>query len=58
MGSLTPGASQGGVQPSSSTEFKPIESGMPKSGCDEAPKAEVHYGEPGPGIGNTRGGIR
>ncbi len=48
---------QGGVQPSTSTEFDAIEAGTPKTGFTEAPKAETCMGEPGPGIGNTRQGI-
>lgn len=57
MGSIAPGASQGGVQSSGSTEFDPIEAGTPKTGFTESPKAEVKMGEPGPGIGNSRRGI-
>lgn len=49
---------QGGVQTRPSTEASPIEAGLPKTGFDEAPKAEAYYGEPGPGVGNTRPGIR
>lgn len=58
MSNLTPGASQGGIQSSGSTEFKPDESGTPKTGFTEAPASETCFGEPGPGIGNTRAGIR
>lgn len=57
MGNLTPGASQGGIQSSKSTEFDPIEAGTPKTGFDESPKAEVKSGAAGPGIGNSRRGI-
>lgn len=49
---------QGGIQSSDSTKAAPIEAGTPKTGFDEAPKAECCYGTPGPGIGNTRSGIR
>lgn len=58
MGKLTPGASQGGVQPSTSTEFDTIEGGTPVTGFNEAPKGEVVAGGPGAGIGNSRPGIR
>lgn len=49
---------QGGIQSSNSTIKDPIEAGVSKSGIDESPKAETKYGAPGPGVGNTRGGIR
>lgn len=49
---------QGGIQSSTSTEFDPIESGVPKSGIAEAPKGQLGETGPGPGIGNTRQGIR
>lgn len=48
---------QGGIQSSTSTEFDPIESGVPKSGISEAPKGALGETGPGPGIGNTRQGI-
>ena len=57
MAKLTPGASQGGVQPSSSTEFDPLEEGKPVTGFTEAPASERPAGGPGAGIGNTRKGI-
>lgn len=44
------GSGQGGVQPSTSTEFSPKESGMPKTGFQEAPKSECVKGGPGPGV--------
>lgn len=58
MAKLTPGASQGGVQSSSSTEFSPVEAGTPTSGINEAPASERPAGAAGPGIGNSRPGIR
>lgn len=58
MAKLTPGASQGGVQPSTSTEFDPLEEGKPVTGFTEAPASERPTGGPGAGIGNTRQGIR
>lgn len=58
MAKLTPGASQGGVQSSTSTEFDPKESGTPTSGINEAPASERPTGAAGPGIGNSRAGIR
>ena len=51
-------SNQGGIQPSTATGRDPKESGTPKTGFTEAPKGEVKQGEAGPGIGNTRGGIR
>lgn len=57
MANLTPGASQGGIQSSSSTEFDATEAGTPTTGFTEAPKAECKSGEPGPGVGNSRKGI-
>ncbi len=57
MAKLTPGASQGGVQPSSSTEFDAMEAGKPVTGFTEAPASERPEGGPGPGVGNTRKGI-
>ena len=57
MAKLTPGASQGGVQPSSATEFDAVQAGTPTTGFTESPKAEVKTGEPGPGVGNSRRGI-
>ena len=57
MAKLTPGASQGGVQPSTSTEFDPKEEGTPTTGFTESPKGERPAGGPGAGIGNTRRGI-
>lgn len=58
MAKLTPGASQGGVQPSTSTEFDPLEEGKPVTGFTEAPASERPAGGPGAGIGNSRPGIR
>lgn len=49
---------QGGIQSSDSTKADPIEAGTPKTGFTEAPKAECCRGQAGPGVGNTRGGIR
>lgn len=50
---------QGGIQSSSSTEFPSHESGEPTSCCtDTTPAGERPVGGPGPGVGNTRGGIR
>lgn len=57
MAKLTPGASQGGVQSSTSTGFDPIESGVPTAGINEAPASERPAGGPGPGVSNTRRGI-
>lgn len=57
MGNLTPGASQGGIQSSTSTEADPIEAGTPTTGFTESPTAETCFGEPGPGVGNSRRGI-
>lgn len=48
---------QGGIQSSTSTQFDPIESGVPKSGISESPKGQLGETGPGPGIGNTRQGI-
>lgn len=58
MAKLTPGASQGGVQTRPSTEFEPMDSGVPVSGINEAPASERPTGGPGAGIGNSRPGIR
>jgi len=50
---------QGGIQSSDSTQFTPIESGTPASCTNcEPPASERPQGGPGPGVGNTRGGIR
>ena len=50
---------QGGIQSSSSTEFKPLESTAPDSCCsDNTPQGERPTLGAGPGVGNTRGGIR
>lgn len=57
MAKLTPGASQGGVQPSNDTQFSPIESSTPTTGFSEAPASERPAGAAGPGVGNTRRGI-
>lgn len=57
MAKLTPGASQGGVQPSTSTEFDPVEGAKPTTGFTEAPASERPAGGPGQGIGNSRRGI-
>ena len=57
MAKLTPGASQGGIQPSTSTEFDPTEFGTPTTGFTEAPASERPQGGPGAGIGNSRKGI-
>lgn len=57
MAKLTPGASQGGVQPSTSTEFDAVEGGTPVTGFTEAPASERPAGGPGQGIGNSRQGI-
>lgn len=57
MAKLTPGASQGGVQPSTSTEFGPAEGGKPTTGFVEAPTVDSPKGAPGPGVGNSRPGI-
>ena len=54
---LTPGASQGGIQSSTSTGRDPKESGTPKAGISEAPSSELADFGPGKGIGNTRRGI-
>jgi hypothetical protein len=48
---------QGGIQPSDSTGRDPKESGVPKTGFDEAPAGTVCQGEAGPGVGNSRKGI-
>lgn len=57
MAKLTPGASQGGVQPSTSTEFDPAEGPKPTTGFIEAPTTDSPKGGPGQGIGNSRRGI-
>ena len=57
MAKLTPGASQGGVQPSTSTEFDPMEGPKPTTGFIEAPASDRPAGGPGQGIGGTRRGI-
>lgn len=57
MAKLTPGASQGGIQSSTSTEFDAIESGTPTTGFSEAPASERPQGGAGPGVGNSRRGI-
>ena len=49
---------QGGIESSSSTIKNPVEAGTPKSGISEAPSGELADFGPGPGVGNTRGGIR
>ena len=49
---------QGGIQSSPSTEFDPAEGGTPKTGFAESPKGDCADFGAGPGIGNTRGGIR
>ena len=49
---------QGGIESGTAVEFDPIESGVPKSGISEAPKTDVADFGPGPGIGNSRPGIR
>ena len=51
-------SNQGGIQPSTATGRDPKESGTPKTGFTEAPKGELAGKGPGPGVGNTRGGIR
>jgi hypothetical protein len=58
MAKLTPGASQGGVQPSTSTEFDPVEGGKPVTGFTEAPASDRPKGGPGQGIGCSSPGIR
>lgn len=47
-------------QPNSSTEAAPREDGVPTTGFTEAPRnpSECANFEQGPGVGNTRGGIR
>lgn len=57
MAKLSPGASQGGVQPSTSTEFAPAEGPKPTTGFDEAPTVALAEFGPGQGIGNSRQGI-
>lgn len=57
MAKLTPGASQGGVQPSSATEFDPAEGPKPTTGFVEAPTVDSPKGGPGPGIGGKGRGI-
>lgn len=57
MANLTPGASQGGIQPSTATEFDAQESGVPTTGFNEAPASERPAGGAGPGVGNSRRGI-
>lgn len=49
---------QGGIQSSQSTVADPIEAGTPKAGIVEAPAGERPIGGPGPGVGNSRPGIR
>ena len=49
---------QGGIQSSNSTQFAPIESDVPKSGISEAPASELAPTAAGPGVGNSRRGIR
>lgn len=58
MAKLTPGASQGGVQPSTSTEFGPAEGPTPTTGFADAPSGTLAETAPGQGIGNSRPGIR
>ena len=50
--------SQGGVQPSTATGRDPKTSDTPKTGFTEAPKGELAGKGPGPGVGNSRPGIR
>lgn len=57
MAKLTPGASQGGVQPSNETLFDPVQAGTPVTGFDENPTVPLAETGPGQGIGNSRGGI-
>lgn len=57
MAKLTPGASQGGIQPSTSTEFDAMEAGTPVTGFVEAPASERPEGGAGPAVWNTRKGI-
>ena len=40
------------------TTAKPQTSGTPKTGFDESPKGERLAGGPGPGVGNSRRGIK
>lgn len=47
----------GGIESSNSTIAAPIEGDLPKSGIAESPKGELAEFGPGPGVGNTRGGI-
>ena len=51
---------QGGTQSSSALSAAPCDdSKTPKTGFDEAPLgAGAEFGAPGPGVGNTRAGIR
>lgn len=57
MAKLTPGASQGGVQSSTSTQFEPVQAGTPTTGFDESPTTPLAEFGPGQGIGNSRPGI-
>ena len=50
---------EGGIQPSTATGRDPKDQGgAPKTGFDDAPSSDLAAKGPGPGVGNTRGGIR
>lgn len=49
---------QGGTQKAADTEFDKQEFGTPTTGFTAAPKSEDRRGAPGPGVGNSRPGIR
>lgn len=49
---------KGRVDSGNSNERGPKESAKPTTGFEDAPTSETKFGEPGPGVGNTRRGIR
>jgi len=50
---------EGGIQPSTATGRDPKDQGgEPTTGFVQAPSSDLAEKGPGPGIGNSRGGIR
>ena len=50
---------KGGVEPSAKQGRDPKDQGgEPTTGFVQSPKSDCHKGAPGPGVGNSRGGIR
>lgn len=49
---------QGGIEKAAETTFDPQEGPTPTTGFTQAPKTKLAEFGPGPGVGNTRGGIR